>query len=244
MFIKAKRLRHAASLVAIFLILSGVIIYDSSPLEAQTPKNIIPITSEPDHKIRFDNGKVRIYEVFLPKRKATLWHEHRADNFSVLLCDSEITIESKDRTSNTLTGKAGTVGFSSTALGPYSHRVIASGDRAFHVITMELISPKPSRSASANQRENTPFSIVEENSRGRVYHIILSPGQSTGLYTRQGSTALIAISTGRIVEEAEGKARRFWDFEVGDFKWTDFTENLSLKNEGSAPIEFVAIEVF
>ena len=34
---------------------------------AQTPEGVVPITSEPDHKIRFDNGKVRMYEVVLPR---------------------------------------------------------------------------------------------------------------------------------------------------------------------------------
>ena len=31
--------------------------------EAQTPDGVVAITAEPDHKIRFDNGRVRMYEV-------------------------------------------------------------------------------------------------------------------------------------------------------------------------------------
>ncbi|MBP6582386.1 MAG: hypothetical protein KA204_02770, partial [Chromatiaceae bacterium] len=39
---------------------------------AQTPEGAVSITSEPEHKIRFDNGQVRLVEVVLPQGKASL----------------------------------------------------------------------------------------------------------------------------------------------------------------------------
>jgi len=210
----------------------------------QTSEGVVPITSEPDHKIRFDNGKVRMYEVFLPKGRGTLVHEHRADSFSVIFLDSEITNEPRGGTPTTFAVPAGAVGFASTALGPYSHRVIASKNTEFHVIAMELMSPKPDKAASPNQRANPPFHVVRENPRGRVYRIRLAPGESTGSYTRPASTALFAISAGRIAEQVDGKPKRLWDFETGHFRWMDTAETLSLRNEGVKPVDLVEIEVF
>ena len=211
---------------------------------AQTPSNVVPITSEPDHKIRFDNGTVRMYEVLLPKGKGTLVHEHRADSFSIIFGDSEITNEPLGGKPATVKIPSGAVGFASTEKGPYAHRVIASGDSAFHVIAMELMSPKPAGPASASQRVDPPFKVVRENPRGRVYRIRLAPGESTGMFARPGSTALFAISSGRIREDVDGKANRLWDFETGHFRWIEVPERLSVKNEGTAPIDLVEIEVF
>ena len=95
---------------------------------AQTPEGVVPITSEPDHKIRFDNGKVRMYEVVLPKGKATLVHEHRADSFTVFFRTAEVTNEPHAGKPVVFKRTPGFVGFTSTAKGPYSHRVIASGE--------------------------------------------------------------------------------------------------------------------
>src|SRR4030095_10033490 len=86
------RASRAHRLVAILVSCSlGVLV--SATSVAQPPDGVVPITSEPDHKIRFDNGRVRIYEVVLPKGKATLMHEHRADSFTVFFRTAEVTNE-------------------------------------------------------------------------------------------------------------------------------------------------------
>ena len=216
----------------------------SSASLGQTADSVVPVTSEPQHKIRFDNGKVRMYELNLPKGKATLMHEHRADSFSIFFSSSEITIEARGGTPTTINVPVGFVGFTSTAQGPNSHRILASKNTDLHVISMELISRKPDRAASPNNRADPPFHVVGENPRGRAYRIRLAPGESTGPYTRAGSTALFAISAGRIAEEVDGQSTRLWDFETGDFKWIDVAQRLSLKNEGTAPVDLVEIEVF
>jgi len=211
---------------------------------AQTPDGVVPITSEPNHKIRFDNGRVRMYEVILPTGKATLFHEHRADSFSITVSNSEITIEPRGGTPVVRKREAGFVGFNSTAKGPYSHRVIASGETTFHVVAMELMSPTPEGPVTVNQRATSPFKVALENSRGRVYRITLNPGESTGTFTRTAGSGILAISAGRISEGVEGSSTRLWDFEPGHFRWFDASEQLSIKNESATPIDLVEIELF
>jgi hypothetical protein len=181
---------------------------------AQTPDGVVAITAEPDHKIRFDNGRVRMYEVILPKGKGTLVHEHRADSFSVIFRNSEITNEPHGGKPAIFKVPAGAVGFASTAKGPYSHRVVASGESSFHVIAMELMSPTPGGGATP-PRSGTAFKVVQENPRGRAYRLTLAPGESTEVFARPSGTAVFAISAGRISESPDGKAARLWDFETG-----------------------------
>jgi hypothetical protein len=117
---------------------------------AKTPQQAVPITAEPEHKIRFDNGKVRMYEVRLAKGQATLMHEHRADSFSVIFRDTEVIVASLGGATTKSAFSAGRVGFTSTARGPYSHRVVASQDTDFHVIAMELIAPEAASTIRAD----------------------------------------------------------------------------------------------
>lgn len=229
----------AAILVSCYL---GILAPTSSV--AQTPDGVVPITSEPDHKIRFDNGRVRMYEVVLPKGKATLVHEHRADSFTVFFRTAEVTIEPHGGKPVVFKRTPGFVGFNSTAKGPYSHRVIASGETTFHVIAMELLSPTPTGSATATQRPSSTFKVALENPRGRAYRVTLAPGESTETFTRPAGSALFAISAGRISETGDGMPVRLWDFEPAHFRWFETSEKLSVKNESSTPIELVEIEIF
>ena len=203
-----------------------------------------PVTAEPNHKIRLDNGTVRMYEVVLPVGASTLMHEHRADSFSIIFRNAEITNEPLAGAGVKFPVPAGAVGFASTASGPYSHRILASGNEPFHVIALELLSPKPGTPPAADRRPSAPFTVVADNVRGRAYRYSLAPGESTGVFTRHAGTAVFAISAGRIAETAEGKAPRLWDFEPGHFRWVDAAENLSVRNEGAAPLQLVEIEVF
>jgi pimeloyl-ACP methyl ester carboxylesterase len=206
---------------------------------------VVPITAEPDHKIRFDNGSVRMYEVVLPPGRATLPHEHRADNFTVFFSTAPVTVEPYGGGEPVVIETApGAVGFTSTAGGPYSHRVVAGGEETFRVIAMELLSSPPATSMHSTPRLGSAFEVVLENERGRAYRITLAPGESTGPFTRPAGTALFAVSAGRVSETGSGGQARLWDFEPAQFRWFDHAETLSLRNEGRTTVELVEIEVF
>jgi len=216
-----------------------------SPLAAfaELPDGVVPITSEPEHKIRFDNDRVRMIEVVLPKGKASLFHEHLHDAFFVFFRTAEITSEPFRAKPVATTTLAGAVHFTSTAGGPYSHRVIATGKETVHVIATELKTPAAG-SANATDTRFPPFEVALENSRGRIYRLKLNPGESAEAFTRPGGTAIFAATSGRISEKAGSKPTRLWDFEPGNFRWTEVSEELTLKNESPVPIELVEIEIF
>lgn len=211
---------------------------------AEPPEGVVRIEAEPNHKIRFDNGAVRVYEVVLTKGQATLVHEHRADSFAVIFGNAEFINEPRGGKARTVKLPDGFVGFAPAAKNPYSHRAIASGDSTFHVAVLELLSPAPAGAPRASGRTDPPFKVVRASPRGRAYRITLAPGASTPPFARPAGSAIFAISAGRVAEEVDGKPDRLWDVEPGYFRWFETSETLSLKNEGSAPIDLVEIEVF
>jgi mannose-6-phosphate isomerase-like protein (cupin superfamily) len=233
----------ATPLITAALVFSFVGLSFSLPCLAQLPAGVVPITSEPNHKVKFDNGRVRMIEAALPQGKTSLFHEHQYDGFFVFF-------RSKGFASEPLQGKpvvtnlpAGTVLFIPAENGPYIHRVSAGSDEPALVSVLELMA-RTAGSTTASELRFPPFEIALENSRGRVYRLKLNPGKSSDVFTRPAGTAVFAISSGRISEKPEGKPIRMWDIEPGYFRWVDAKEELTIKNEGQVPVELVEIEVF
>lgn len=205
---------------------------------------VVPIEAEPSHKIRFDNGRVRVYEVVLAGGQSTLMHEHRADSFAVILGSAEIYNQPRGGEPRSVKVPNGFVGFTPGTNKPYSHRVGASGDAAFHVVVLELMSPAAAGASGATRRADPPFKAVRESPRGRAFRITLAPGAMTPAYARPAGSALFAVSSGRLTEILDAGRTRLWDMEPGSFRWFDSGETLVLKNDGAVPIDLVEIEVF
>lgn len=222
----------------------GAVLLAPAPSSAQAAADVVPVSAEPQHKIRFDNGRVRFYEVLLPPGSGTLMHEHRADSFSVVIRDAQMSIEPRGKFAMSFPAPAGVVSFAPATNGPYAHRIVASGSTAVHVVAMELLLAKPGGPPNDGRRDGARFSTVLENARGRAYRYTLAPGESTGTFGRAASSAIVAVSEGRISELREGQDSRLWDFEPGDCRWIETGEKLSVKNEGAKPVELVEIEVF
>lgn len=217
----------------------------AEPANGQSQDKVVPVTAEANHRIRFDNGKVRMYEVELQQGKATAFHEHVSDSFAVILNTTSRANDPKDGQRSIAVVKAGQVGFASTAKGPYSHRIEATAEVPYHVIAMELLSPGNLGTTNGAKKRFPPFDLaVQENPRGQAYRLILKPGESTGPFDRPANTAIFAIPGGRTSEVIDGKAPRLWDSNVGSFRWTDEPSRLTIRNEGTTEVDFIEIEVF
>jgi hypothetical protein len=205
---------------------------------------VLPVTSEPDHKIRFDNGRVRLIEAAIPKGKSSLFHTHVYDAFFVFFHASEVGNQLLGEKPVFVKLPAGAAHFTSTAAGPYSHSVIAADQAAVHVSALELMQPSSAKAGEGREERFPPFQVVIDNLRGRLYRLNLAPGEATEPFIRPTATAILAVTAGRISEKAGGKPARLWDFEPGHFRWIEAGEELSIKNESSGPIHLVEIEVF
>ena len=215
------------------------------PIPARSQDDTVPVSAEVNHKIRLDNGRVRVYEVKLAKGSATAFHEHTVDNFAVILNTTTRANEPKGGERTISPVKAGQVGFSSTAKGPYTHRVEATGDEPYRNITIEILLVGNIGGAVKNPRRPDPFvPATQDSPRGIAYRLTLKPGATTQVFQRPANTLVVAVSGGRISELLEGKERRLWDLDKGSFRWVDEATRLAIRNEGNADIELVEIEVF
>ena len=210
---------------------------------SQTAENPVALTAEPSHRVRFDNGKVRVYEVLLQKGEGTLWHVHRADTFSIVFSATEAIEHPKESKPGTFRIPAGFIGFAADSQKPYTHRIVATGDTPIHVVDIELQDSAPSGKQRPPARPDPPFKIAMENTRGRVYRVNLQPGESTGLFLRPSGSGVFALSAGRIREYDQGM-ERLWDFDPANFRWLESERTASVRNEGTTPIQLIEIEIY
>lgn len=212
---------------------------------AQGSDVIVPVYNESHHRVRFDNGIVRVYEVNLKKGESTLFHEHAADNFAVRISTTSIVEQRLGEQSNMRPSKAGTVALASTAKGPYTHRLGCIDDASYRVVDVEINSKsRLGPDVETPKRPEKTFAVVSETSRGRVYRMILKAGETTEVFTRPANTAIVALSGGRITEVTEGKPPRYWDSEPGNFRWAGTSDRLTIKNEGVIDLDVIEIEIF
>jgi len=228
------------NIVSLFFSLSGL--FASSLCYADLPSGVVPITSEPNHKIRFENDKVRMIEAQVPKGKKSLFHEHRYDGFYAFFKADGFINEPYGDKPISPDLKTGTVLFI-PANKPYIHRVGASKKQGIHVSVVELLKSTRIGEETAEARF-PPFELALENPRGRIYRLKLSPGESTEVFTRPANTAIFAINTGEIVEKHEGNPESRWELTPGAFRWIDSSDELMISNVGKTPVEMVEIEVF
>jgi hypothetical protein len=227
------------------LMLIGAFLLFPSPTSAQSQDNTVSVSDEANHKVRFDNGKVRIYEVQLFKGKSTAIHEHTADNFAVILTTTTRANEPKGGERAVAPVTAGQVGFGSTAKGPYSHRVQATGDVPYRNITLEMLLAGKLGSAFGASKRPDPFVVaLQDNPRGRAYRLTLKPGATTPSFERPANTLIVAIAGGRTSELIEGMEPRLWDSESGSFRWVDESKRLVIRNDGTTDVDLIEIEVF
>lgn len=215
----------------------------SSTCLAQLPAGVVPITSEPNHQVKFENGRVRMIEAALPNGKTSLFHEHQYDGFFVFFRSKGFVNEPFQGKRVVTDLQAGAVLFVPAENGPYIHRVSAGNDEPALVSVLELRT-RTAGNTNASELRFPPFETALENPRGRIYRLKLKPGESSDVFTRPAGTAIFAISSGRISEQSAGKPTRMWDMEPGYFKWVDAKEELTIRNEGQVPVELVEIEVF
>jgi len=203
-------------------------------------QSAVPIEQEPAHRLVLQNQHVRVFDVWLPPGKESLWHVHRHDGISVRLADATIADEPKDGQAETFRLRRGAVAYGSTPTAR-THRVRNVGETTFHNIYIELLTDRDvgeDRAAAAASDRRVEF----ENDRVRALRRVLAPGESTGMHTHASSGVAVLVTAGRLeVSSPEGAARTS-DVNTGSVQWIDSGTTHSLKNVGDAPIEIVDIE--
>ena len=100
------------------------------------PQTVVPITSEPDHHLVISNDYVRVFQVEVPPKAETLYHQHDYDYLYVAIGDADVASTRLHEKPVLVKLKDGEVEFSK---GPFAHKATNNSERPFRNVTIELL---------------------------------------------------------------------------------------------------------
>lgn len=209
------------------------------PTTAQSP---VPIEKEPKHRLKHENPYVRVFDVLIPPGDETLYHTHTNDGVGIKITDAHIRDEALGGKPEDVEVKRGVVNFTQFPT-PLTHKVSNAGSTPFRNIFIEILPSLAAPSISPSRGEVPGHTLLLENTRVRVYRLVLAPGQEIETHTHDLRGLSVAVSEGVISFRAFGKKSKTIKFQPGEFQWHEGGTKHSLKNVGTIPFEAVDIEL-
>ena len=203
----------------------------------------VPLSAEPRHHLKMDSAKYRVYEVFADQDEAMLFHEHRADNFAVLLSRSDLTNEVQGGQKTEASVKPGIVTFAAASADKsYVHRVLLLGGEPFRNITIEFLQPRPSvETADSPEPLDPALTTLRESPRGKAYRLGLEPNQAARLPSRVSDIFVVCLSEGSVVQKEAGRSNTSWDCKLGDFRLLEQPGEAVLENHTMGRVDLVVV---
>jgi quercetin dioxygenase-like cupin family protein len=213
---------------------------DSTPVT----RTVVPVYREPLHHLAYENPLVRVLDVRVPAGDTTLYHTHAdlivgavitdARNTEELLGAPPLSAEPADTAS-----VPGTILDNWDRTLPYTHRVINVDSVAFHYVIAELRAPS---GIDAPVLPNTStMQLVREGPLARVYRVILTPGESTGMHRHAQPGLTLQIGAGTLHFEGD-PALASGGSGPGSWWWYGPGRAHAIQNSGTKPIEVVEID--
>lgn len=221
----------------------AAILFGSAASGIHAQESVVQVSAEPKHRMKMDTAKYRVYDVLVDRDEATLFHEHKADNFAVLLSQSDLTNEFQGGRKTEATVRPGIVVFAAASpTKSYVHRILLRGGAPFRNITIELLQAQPSAGATDSLEQVDPaLATLRESPRGKAFRLNLEPNQTTKLPSRVSDIFVVCLSDGSVVQQMAGQSSANWDCKVGDFRLLEHPREAVLKNLTSARVDLVVI---
>lgn len=201
-------------------------------------QNVVPIDEEPQHRLKFQNDHVRLFDVLLPPGYKSQVHYHVNDGVFV-------NIEASPTRETVLGGEPserpprliGETYFLGYAKKPKVHRVENLGETSYRVTDTEILR---GCGGFVGSKDGEGQTLIVENERVRVTRIMIGPGERLTLQPPCGM--LVAVTGGRITVHGAGAEEQLALNPAG-FKWRDQATPLDITNSGSEVFHAVDIVI-
>ncbi len=212
-----------------------VLLLANAGVRAEDP---VPIEEEPGHRLAFQNGHVRFFDVRLVPGYRSLMHVHHHDGIFVNI--GSAATEAQDWGHDAVKRAGRTPGdsyFIGYATRPKAHRVSNVDTTTYHVTDTEILRDCGGRPIPDDALAGP---VIVDNARVRVTRIELDPGASTKLHGPCGM--LVAVTPGLALLATPGGAQEL-SLDAAGFAWRDHTAPMTLTNTGATRLHFVDILV-
>jgi len=203
----------------------------------------VSVRNEPQHRHRFENEWVRMYDVLLPPKHVTLYHAHIQDTIYVTIHGSRLKSKSLVGFSMpiALPIPSGMVHLTEHKKAPSVHQVTNSGDGVARLVGVEL--KKEATEFVRKPVVGHGLKLKDTYAKVRVYELNLAPGESTGRIESGFTGLIISLTKASVSSESENMAPTIESFEPASWEWFDEASQMGFRNVGSSPFEAVLYEL-
>jgi hypothetical protein len=201
-------------------------------------ESIVPIDEEPQHRLKFQNQHVRLFDVMLPPGYKSLWHYHMYDGVFVNIeaaatSEQVLGADPADRAPRII----GETYFFGYGKKPKVHRVSNIGESSYRVTDTEIVR---GCGGFAQAKDGEGQTLILENERVRVTRIMIGPGERLSLHPPCGM--LVSVSSARLTINGPGGEEQV-ALQPAGFKWRDQSAPLEIMNAGNEVFHAVDIVV-
>jgi hypothetical protein len=223
-----------ATLTSVFLICYSL------ALAAQTA-NVMPLASEPHHHLSFHNQYVNLYQVQVPAHDSVFLHRHDFDAISLMLSDSQVTVQTPGKPDVHRKLAAGQIRLQPRG---YVHSTTIDGDTTYRNVTVELLLPQegehnlcspvipdkplncPTTEATDSQTDRDQLQFESDESSVNLIHVL--PHQNVTVGHPEYPKLVVALDSDLVTEGSTKKS-----LNSGDFVWVESGKALEVvKNNG------------
>jgi quercetin dioxygenase-like cupin family protein len=217
----------------------------SSP--TKTPQEV-EITAEPSHHLVLENQYVRVFQVEVAARSATLLHRHRYDYIFVALGPSEISNEVEGKPPVTLKLQAGEVRF---AAGNFAHIARNLSNESFRTVAIELLQgSKAGSGADSADKDVHSLRVLHGGTEEilfvkdgvQVSEVELQVAGVQPKHQHAKKELVVAVTDFVLRNDVVGKATSNVEMKAGDVKWIEGGFTHTVTNVGQGPAKYIALE--
>jgi quercetin dioxygenase-like cupin family protein len=205
------------------------------------------ITAEPSHHLALENEHVRVFQVEVAPRTATLMHRHSHDYLFVTLGNSRVSNEVDGKPPVELSLADGDTRFTP---GNFAHIARNLSDQAFRNVTIELMQDEKLRTAPSpwpmeggdKEFPGGRIKVLFVRDGARVSQIELQPEATMPSHHHDGPHLLVAVSDLDVRSDVDGMGPMPGKFKSGEVKWLPGGYTHTLTNVGKDTARFVTVE--
>jgi len=206
----------------------------------------VEITAEPSHHLVFQNDYVRVFQVEVGPKSATLMHRHRHDYIFVSLGASEISNEVQGAAPVTLKLEDGEARFRE---GNFAHIARNLTSDPFRNVTIELL--RDDKSGSVPQSEdNRELQVLHSGTQQvlfvkdgvRVSEVELQTAGVLPKHHHSHPRLIVAVTDLMLRDDVVGEPASNLEMKSGDVKWLDAAITHTVTNVGMKRAKVVELE--
>ncbi|MGO9211208.1 MAG: hypothetical protein ACLP2H_13920 [Terriglobales bacterium] len=205
----------------------------------------VPLSQEKHHHLVLENPYVKVYEVEVGPREATLMHQHLRDYAYIVLGDCDLTNAVAGKPIASLKLPDTTVDFSH---GMFSHIATNNGDAPCRKMTIELLRPQGevnkvfssiNQALASGDPDSAGMVGVLESEEMRLTATAVAPGSSWSPTRDERDRLVLMIDK---IHNTSGPKEHNSPFPAGMLAWVPAGKSWKVDNPSAQPMKLMVLE--